>query len=233
MIDKQGQEVMPGNFIPVAERYNLMTKIDRWVIQHALEMLASITSNSNGQSIALSINMSGASMSDDGIVAFIRAQIIKYKVNATEVCFEVTETDAISDLTNAQALINELKTLGCKFALDDFGSGFSSFAYLKNLAVDYLKIDGMFVRDIVEDPIDLAMVRSIHEIGKVSGMHTIAEFVENEEILVKLREIGVDYAQGFGIARPAPLANLLSGEATSGHGKHSAIPIILNSAVES
>ena len=216
MIDDQGQLVMPGNFIPAAERYNLMTKIDRWVIQHALEILASRTSKLQGRSAALSINLSGASMSDAGILPFIRNQIEKHKINSSKICFEITETNAISDLANAQTLINELKKLGCNFALDDFGSGFSSFAYLKNLAVDYLKIDGLFVRDIVQDPIDLAMVRSIHEVAKVIGIQTIAEFVENDEILLILREIGVDHAQGFGIARPAPLVTLLAGSAAGG-----------------
>ncbi len=154
-------------------------------------------------------------MSDADILTFIRDQVNRHRVDASEICFEITETDAISDLANAQTMINELKSLGCKFALDDFGSGFSSFAYLKNLAVDYLKIDGLFVRGIVQDPIDLSMVRSIHEIGKVIGIQTIAEFVENQEILKKLSEIGVDYAQGFGIARPAPLVNLLDDVAES------------------
>jgi diguanylate cyclase (GGDEF)-like protein len=213
MIDDEGQQVLPGKFIPVAERYNLMTKIDRWVIQHALEILDSRKRISPDQSIALSINLSGSSMSDANILPFICDQVNRLNVNASEICFEITETDAISDLVNAQTLINELKNLGCKFALDDFGSGFSSFAYLKNLTVDYLKIDGLFVRGIVQDPIDLAMVRSIHEIGKVIGIQTIAEFVENEEILVKLRQIGVNYAQGFGIARPAPLVKLLDSAA--------------------
>ena len=126
-----------------------------------------------------------------------------------KICFEITETAAISNLNMATKFISALKGLGCRFSLDDFGSGLSSFGYLKNLQVDYLKIDGMFVKDIVEDPIDHAMVKSINEIGQVMGMKTIAEFVENDEIKGMLREIGVNYAQGYGIGKPQPLDELL------------------------
>ena len=124
------------------------------------------------------------------------------------VCFEITETAAIANLQAASGFINELKRLGCRFALDDFGSGLSSFSYLKNLPVDYLKIDGSFVRDMETDAIDCAMVNSIHQLGKVIGTKTIAEFVENDGILAKLAEIGVDYAQGYGISRPQPLHDM-------------------------
>ncbi len=127
-----------------------------------------------------------------------------------KICFEITETAAIANFDSAIHLIGTLRARGCRFALDDFGSGLSSFAYLKNLPVDFLKIDGMFVKDIVDDPIALAMVRSINEIGQVMGKQTIAEFVENDAILEKLREISIDYAQGFGVGRPRPLSEMIS-----------------------
>jgi EAL domain-containing protein (putative c-di-GMP-specific phosphodiesterase class I) len=137
-------------------------------------------------------------------------QFDKMGVNGKKVCFKITETAAISNLNMAMRFISTLKRLGCSFALDDFGSGLSSFGYLKQLPVDYLKIDGMFVKNIVNDPIDLAMVKSINEIGHVMGMKTIAEFVENDEIKGMLREIGVDYAQGYGIDEPEPLDKILA-----------------------
>ena len=136
---------------------------------------------------------------------FVRNKMIQYNLPPQLFCFEITETSAIANLSTASRFIRELKKMGCLFALDDFGSGLSSFGYLKNLPVDFLKIDGQFVKDIVDDPIDDAMVRSINEIGHVMGMQTIAEFVENEAILNRLKDIGVDFAQGYGVAKPEPL----------------------------
>jgi len=209
MRDDAGKIIMPGDFIPVAERYNLMTKVDRWVIKNSFKSIVD-TQTANTGNRALSINLSGPSMSDTELLPFIAQQLRLFGVNPTHICFEITETTAISELTNAQMLIGELKAIGCKFALDDFGSGFSSFAYLKNLPVDYLKIDGVFVRDILENPINEALLKSIHGIGRVFGMKTIAEFVENDLILQKIAEIGVDYAQGYGIAKPSELIQLLT-----------------------
>ncbi|MFT5134866.1 MAG: EAL domain-containing protein (putative c-di-GMP-specific phosphodiesterase class I), partial [Gammaproteobacteria bacterium] len=145
----------------------------------------------------ISINLSGHSMTKPEILDFIISRLDKSGIEAHKICFEITETAAISNLNAATNFISTLKGLGCQFALDDFGSGLSSFAYLKNLPVDYLKIDGMFIKNIVDDPIDRAMVKSINEIGHVMGMQTIAEFVENDEIKGMLREIGVNYAQGY------------------------------------
>ena len=142
---------------------------------------------------------------------FVIRQFEEKNLPPEKICFEITETTAIADLTSATRFIKALSELGCRFALDDFGSGLSSFAYLKNLPVDFLKIDGMFVRDIVDDPIDFAMVKSINEIGHVMGKQTIAEFVEDQAILEKLREIGVDYAQGYGISRPRPIEEMTKG----------------------
>lgn len=203
MLDKDGSIVPPGAFIPAAERYDLMTSIDKWVVKNALSWMGS-----NNQADILSINLSGASINNQEFLDTIKEQIEHYEVNPSLVCFEVTETAAINDMVKAKHFIDELKQLGCKFSLDDFGSGLSSFGYLKALPVDYLKIDGMFVRDIVHDKFDQAMVESINSIGQLMGLKTIAEFVENEEIIKKLKRIGVDYVQGYHIGKPAPLEEL-------------------------
>ena len=151
------------------------------------------------------INLSGVSLADEEFLVFVQQQLEKFRIPPWKICFEVTETAAITNLSRAMAFMGSLKKRGCRFVLDDFGSGLSSFAYLKTLPVDYLKIDGAFVKDIVDDEVDLALVRSINDVGKVMGKRTVAEFVENAAILQKLREIGVDYAQGYGISRPAPI----------------------------
>jgi EAL domain-containing protein (putative c-di-GMP-specific phosphodiesterase class I) len=156
----------------------------------------------------VSINISGLSFNEKGFTDYVLRLLQKYQVRNERVCFEITETAAIANLSSVTGFINKLKQQGCLFALDDFGSGMSSFAYLKNLAVDYLKIDGMFVKDILDDPIDFEMVKSINETGHVMGKKTIAEFVENDEILAMLEHIGVDYAQGFGIGMPIPVSSV-------------------------
>ena len=157
----------------------------------------------------ISINLSGQSLAEIDFQNFVIDRLTTSKIPAGKICFEITETAAISNLKVAIEFITTLKKFGCRFALDDFGSGLSSFSYLKNLPVDYLKIDGMFVKDIIDDPIDLAMVKSIHEIGQVMGIHTIAEFVENDEIKGMLKAIGVNYVQGYGIHKPQPLNELI------------------------
>jgi diguanylate cyclase (GGDEF)-like protein/PAS domain S-box-containing protein len=206
MIDERGELVPPMAFIPAAERYNLMPTIDRWVIRTAFSTLAQLRDVGNGESIDMcSINISGASLVDEGsLMEFVIEQFGRFGIPHKIVCFEITETAAIANLTKAERFIQELRALGCRFSLDDFGSGMSSFAYLKRLQVDFLKIDGAFVKDMAKDPIDSAMVEAINHIGHVMGKLTIAEFVENEEILIQLRRIGVDYAQGYGIAKPVP-----------------------------
>ncbi|HEV2610340.1 MAG TPA: EAL domain-containing protein [Noviherbaspirillum sp.] len=202
MRDQDGQMVLPMAFIPAAERYNLMPALDRWVIR---SVFAHIASRPGATPACFAINLSGASLADEAFLDFVRGAFAESGIPPSQICFEITETIAIANLVNAVALMGELKALGCSFALDDFGSGMSSFAYLKHLPVDFLKIDGCFVRDIVDDPIDHAMVASIHHIGHLMGIRTIAEFVENDLILGKLREIGIDFAQGNAIGQAAPL----------------------------
>ncbi len=208
MCEHDGKIYPPGSFLPAAERYNLISKIDRWVIQHALKVL-SLHPEFLEEVKYVSINISGQSLTEDSFIEFVIDQLRQYADIANKICFEITETAAIANLTKAREMIIRLKELGCYFALDDFGSGLSSFAYLKNLPVDSIKIDGMFVKDIPLDPIDHAMVKSINEIAQVMGMQTIAEFVENDSIKDMLSEIGVNYAQGFGIGKPVQLGEIL------------------------
>ncbi len=206
MRDESGKLIFPMAFIPAAERFDLMPTIDRWVIRNVFSFCAA----SGRDDVVYAINLSGASLSDEGLVDFLREQFSKYEVKPSNISFEITETAAISNLGEAIQFISELKQLGCSFSLDDFGSGLSSFAYLKNLPVDFLKIDGGFVRGIVESPTDCAMVESINHIGHVMEIKTIAEFVENDEIYKCIKDLGIDYAQGYNIARPKPLKELFN-----------------------
>ncbi len=209
MLDEQGNLIFPGEFIPAAERYGLMHAVDRWVVTTAFETYAQLASNNRGRPIdTCSINLSGASIGDDGFLEFVQTQAAVAGVPYTAFCFEVTETVAVADVAKAADFIRRLRTLGCRFSLDDFGSGMSSFGYLKHLPVDYLKIDGGFVKDMLEDPIDRAMVEAINHIGHVMGKKTIAESIENVQTLEALRSIGVDYGQGYGIAKPIPFATV-------------------------
>jgi len=213
MLDEQGAIVEPAAFLPAAERYGMMPSVDRWVIRRLFttqgEQLRAAWNRcqiATGKCGCMySINLSGATLNDDTFVDFVRAHLRQFDIPPQVLCFEITETAAIANLPKAAHFIRELKALGCRFSLDDFGSGVSSFAYLKNLPVDFLKIDGSFVRDMVADPIDRAMVQSINSVGHVMGIGTIAEFVESDAILAVLREIGVDYAQGYGIAKPCAM----------------------------
>ena len=208
MLDDDGNIIPPGAFLPVAERYNLISKVDCWVVEHIFSRLLEYPVFLDRVN-CLSINLSGQSVAEEGFQGFLIEQLATKKIPPEKICFEITETAAITNMNSAISFISRMKELGCQFALDDFGSGLSSFGYLKNLPVNYLKIDGMFVRDIVDDPIDHAMVKSINEVGHVMGMQTIAEFVENDEIQQKLIEIGVDYAQGYGIGKPHPFDELI------------------------
>ena len=206
ILNEQGGLVPPGLFMPAAERYHLASRVDRWVVTHALQWVAA-HQDRIGQ---CAINLSGQSLGDEAFMAFVLQALKDAKVPYPKVCFEITETAAISNLQTANHYIDTLRARGCKISLDDFGSGLSSFAYLRNLPVDVLKIDGQFVKDIAHDPISLAMVKSIHEIGCLMGKSTVAEFVESQAIFDLLREIGVHYAQGYAVGYPVPLDQVLN-----------------------
>ena len=209
MLSAKGDVISPGMFLPAAERYGLATTLDRWVVKSCFAWLAQHQSSFK-HDFVFAINLSGQSITDLQFSLFIKQQFEDYRINKSSICFEITETSAMKDLEKARAFINDLKHLGCLFSLDDFGSGHASYAHLKNLPVNFLKIDGMFVKDIEHDPIDFSIVKSMNEVGQVLGMKTIAEYVENDAIKQKLIDIGVDFLQGYGVARPAPLDDLLN-----------------------
>jgi len=206
LLGTDGKLLSPASFIPAAERFGVMVELDRWVIREALRQFSGLGASREDAGIA--INLSGSSLGDDRLVEFVRECLALSGVRADHVCFELTETTAISRLAVAERLIKELRKLGCRFALDDFGSGLSSFTYLKHLPVDYLKIDGSFVRDAHRDDVDRAMVKAINEIGHTMGIATVAESVETEQCLAAVRQIGVDYVQGHAIGHPHPLEDL-------------------------
>src|SRR6266513_1468348 len=199
--DEGGRIVAPNDFIAAAERYGITPAIDRWVIENAFRWLVS-EADEREKLFQCSINLSGQSLGDDKFLPFVIDQFHRSGLDGSKICFEITETAAVASFSQANRFIQALKELGCKFALDDFGTGLSSFGYLKHFPVDYLKIDGSFVREILRDPIDREMVRSINEIGHLTGKQTIAEFAENAEIIQMLTSLGVDYAQGYGVAQP-------------------------------
>jgi len=201
--DEAGRIILPDSFIPAAERYGLMTSLDRWVVENVFKIIARCMHERAGRPMAMcAINLSGITIGDDDFLGFLREKFEAYSIPPEMICFEITETSAIANLGSAIRFINELKALGCHFSLDDFCAGMSSFAYLKHLPVDFLKIDGSFVKDMLDDPINRAMVEVINHIGHVMGKRTIAEFVETPQIEQALLEIGVDYAQGYLIERP-------------------------------
>jgi diguanylate cyclase (GGDEF)-like protein/PAS domain S-box-containing protein len=201
MRDEAGKIVSPDNFMAAAERYGIMPSIDRWVIENAFRWLVS-EADERAKLTMCSINLSGQSLGDDKFLPDVIEQFNRSGLDATKICFEITETVAIKNFAQANRFIQVLRELGCKFALDDFGTGMSSFGYLKNFPVDYLKIDGSFVKSMLHDPIDREMVRSINEIGHLTGKKTIAEFAENQEIITLLQSLGIDYAQGYGVSQP-------------------------------
>lgn len=205
--DENGNIIPPGAFLPAAERYNMAPTLDRWVISALFKHLATAPGLLERLEIC-SVNLSGLSLSDENMLDYISDEFRKWQIPTYKICFEITETAAIGNLSNAQDFIDVLRRKGCSFSLDDFGSGLSSFAYLKHLPVDFLKIDGLFVKDILEDKVDWSMVKAINEVGHVMNKKTIAEFVENQKIFQMLQDLGVNYAQGYGIAKPVPLQEL-------------------------
>lgn len=211
MRDENGAIIRPVSFLPAAERYKYATRLDRWVVDHAFSWLSRHPELLERLEIC-SINLSGHSVSNDDFLSYLLNQFRQSSIPASKICFELTETATIRNLVSATEFMEELRDQGCRFALDDFGTGLSSFEYLKNLPVDFIKIDGQFIRNIVSDSIDYAMVKSINEIARAMSKKTIAEFVSTDEALTTLREIGIDYAQGNAIAEPKPLAQLSGSE---------------------
>jgi EAL domain-containing protein (putative c-di-GMP-specific phosphodiesterase class I) len=203
MIGEKDNVLPPGAFIPAAERYGLMGAIDRWVIAKVLADFSRLFDDSRTTEIA--INLSGNSLNDATLFDFVKQQFNASALDPQQICFEITETTLISNPAQAPQFIGEMKELGCRFGLDDFGSGLSSFAYLKNLPVDYLKINGSFIRHIANDSVDCAIVSAINQVSHTLGIETIAESVENEATIEILRTLGIDYIQGYGVGKPYPL----------------------------
>jgi diguanylate cyclase (GGDEF)-like protein len=208
--DEKGNLLLPDSFIPAAERYGLIQNIDKWVVANTLQWLSE--DSPNKQDIKLSINLSGRSICDNSLTDYIIDQFNKTKVNPRNIVFEITETAAISGFNQATQNMKRLNRLGCKFALDDFGTGLSSFTYLKNLPVDYLKIDGAFIRNIQSNHEDSSIVRLFNDVGHTLGKHTIAEYVQDKATLSTLKNIGVDFLQGYALGKPEPLATFFDKE---------------------
>lgn len=209
LTDESGHIITPAAYLPAAERYHLMPMIDRWVVREALERLRPLKWEALAHLGCFNINLSGQSLYDPEFLPFVVEQVRKSGIPPARLCFEITETAAVSNLASATRLIATLKNIGCRFALDDFGSGLSSFAYLKNMRVDFLKIDGAFVRNLPDDTADMAMVSSINQVAHAMGIETIGEYAESDVIRDALASIGVDYAQGYAVAVPRPLAQVL------------------------
>ena len=206
MLDEQGELIAPTAFIPAAERYGMMHDVDRWIIERTFRFIEQARKVwPNERAGTYSINLSGETMAHDDILAYIRELLERYAIDPRQICFEVTETAAIANLASAIDLMTALRKDGCRFALDDFGSGLSSFGYLRALPVDYLKIDGAFVRNLDSEPIDRVMVEAINNVGHAMNLKTIAEFVESEAVMRELQRLGIDYAQGYNIGRPSAL----------------------------
>lgn len=213
MQDEKGRAVSPEKFIHAAERFILMPAIDRWVVSNLFSrqgdnLRAWNEQNIDDKGFLFAVNLSGTSLADSSFLKFLERQFTQHHIPYQSICFEITETAAVANMDQAKRLIKHLSQCGCRFALDDFGTGLSSYTYLKNLPVDYLKIDGSFVRNITTDTVDQAMVSSINQVGHALGLRTIAEWAEDQETLERLMELGVDYAQGYGVGKPQPIAEI-------------------------
>jgi diguanylate cyclase (GGDEF)-like protein/PAS domain S-box-containing protein len=209
LIDEDGALIAPGSFLPAAERYNIMPAIDRWVVKTVFARYRDLMEQM-GAPLTCAVNLSGTTLNSDGILEFIREQSERHHLPPGAICFEITETAAINNMRHATQFMRDLKALGFGFALDDFGIGTSSLGYLKTLPVDYLKIDGSFVRNIVTDPVDRAMADTINRVGHIMGLQTVGEFAESTEVISELRALGVDFAQGYGVQRPRALPPAMS-----------------------
>ena len=210
--EENGDLVAPGRFIPAAERYSLMPSLDRWVLKETLRILNLVEENGLPSDVSVSINISGQSLCEEDFLKYAVTTIAESRIDPTRICLEITETAAVGNLASALKFIETLRNFGCRFALDDFGSGMSSFGYLKNLPVDYLKLDGIFIKNIIDDPVDRVMVKSIHYVARAMGLKTIAEFVENQDIIDVVTELGIDYGQGYGIDKPSPFLEKITGK---------------------
>ncbi|HST00120.1 MAG TPA: GGDEF domain-containing phosphodiesterase, partial [Usitatibacter sp.] len=208
MRDEQGRVVPPMAFIPAAERYHLMGTIDRWVVAKALRCLGKLQVSPSGVLPCFGVNLSGMSLGDAAFADFVMQHLEETSAPPESLCFEITETAAISNLGRAARFIRRFRELGCRFALDDFGTGLTSFAYLKSLPVDYIKIDGSFVRGAGNDMVDYAVVDAIQRLARAVGARTIAESVESAECLERVRALGIDFGQGFAIHAPEPYSEL-------------------------
>lgn len=209
MLDSEGNTVPPQNFLSAAERYQMMPALDRWVIGHALQQLSDAENMLEINLCGFGINVSGQSIADEGFSEFVASSVLESGLSPDSICFEITESSAVRSIEQAVQFINDVRKIGCNVALDDFGTGYCSFSYLQDIPVDFLKIDGMFVKNIENNALSQAIVRAVVGIAEVKGAATIAEYVENAAIAKRLQELGVDFGQGFGIGRPEPLADVL------------------------
>jgi EAL domain-containing protein (putative c-di-GMP-specific phosphodiesterase class I) len=207
--DIDGELILPGTFIPAAERYHLMPELDRWVIEKAFDMLEQSPRQSRQRFSMLSINLSGQTLNEPDFGRWLTERLGRLQFPLERICFEITETAAVANLDEATAFMSAIKSYGCRFALDDFGSGLSSFGYLRSLPIDFLKIDGALVREIADDAVAASMVAAVQQVASVMNLQTVAEFVESERVKNVLDAIGVDFVQGYAIGRPKPLAEYL------------------------
>ncbi|MCP4000074.1 MAG: EAL domain-containing protein [Gammaproteobacteria bacterium] len=215
MLNPAGEALKPSEFLGAAERYQLMQELDRWVVNKAIDTLIDKGVDASGKPLHFSVNLSGQSLGNDQFLDFVRGELSRSGVSPDRLCFEITETVAVANLQKAQLFMDELKRIGCQFSLDDFGTGLSSFAYLKLFAVDQLKIDGGFIKDIAENELSQSMVSAIVEIARVMNIQTVAEHVQDEVTLSVIRDLGIDWAQGYHVGEPVRLGSLFANSAVA------------------
>jgi EAL domain-containing protein (putative c-di-GMP-specific phosphodiesterase class I) len=213
MLGEDGSLIYPGDFLGSAERYGLVRSVDRWVVRQAIRIIG--RERKLGRRLSLSVNLSGKSLGDLDFTMLIEEELRQNEVDASQLTLEITETAAIADTERAKIFVMALKQIGCRLALDDFGVGFSSMNHLKILPIDYLKIDGSFIRDLATNRVDRHLVHAMVEVAKALRKRTVAEFVGSDEILKLVREAGVDYVQGFHVGKPVPIETVLSRESAS------------------